>query len=204
MTSNLSQDQIKIELEKAAKKDSNIEITYTIASCIDFLDVVVNNNNGQLITSIYHKPAAEPYILPYTSDHPRHVHRNIPYAALLRAARICSNIDDFDMERVRIDMSLLLNDYPPDFIQKHFLRFFQWNNALSVLQQLDAKVYHDLHQVLLYQPTRREKELLKMKSIEDGQIPEALSTNKPWDPNILYIPHRFESGPQLTFKRQFR
>ncbi|CAF2953462.1 unnamed protein product [Rotaria sp. Silwood2] len=204
MTTNLSQDQIKIELEKAAKKDSNIEITYTIASCIDFLDVVVNNNNGQLITSIYHKPAAEPYILPYTSDHPRHVHRNIPYAALLRAARICSNIDDFDMERVRIDMSLLLNDYPPDFILKHFLRFFQWNNALSVLQQLDVKVYHDLHQVLLYQPTRREKELLKMKSIEDGQIPVALSKNKPWDPNILYIPHRFESGPQLTFKRQFR
>ncbi|CAF3375169.1 unnamed protein product [Rotaria socialis] len=124
MTTNLSQDQIKIQLDKVAKKDPNIEITYSIASCIDFLDVIINNDNSKLITSIYHKPAVEPYILPYTSDNPRHVHRNILYAALLRAARLCSNIDDFHMERVRIDMSLLVNDYPPAFISKHFLRFF--------------------------------------------------------------------------------
>ncbi|CAF4155603.1 unnamed protein product, partial [Rotaria sordida] len=41
-------------------------------------------------------------------------------AALLRAARICSNVEDFDMERIRIDLSLLLNEYPPSFISKHF------------------------------------------------------------------------------------
>ncbi|CAF1388560.1 unnamed protein product [Rotaria magnacalcarata] len=204
MTTNLSQDQIKIQLDKVAKKDPNIEITYGIASCVDFLDVIIINDNGKLITSIYHKPAAEPYILPYTSDHPRHVHRNIPYAALLRAARLCSNIDDFHMERVRIDMSLLLNDYPPAFISKHFLRFFQINKVLPILQQSDATMYDKLHNMLLHQPTRREKQLQKQSSIDNTGIPEFLLRDKPWNANILYVPHRFETGPALTFKHRFR
>ena len=62
----------------------NIKINYQIDISVDFLDVTITNENGLLRTSIYHKPAAEPYILPYTSTHPRHIHRNIPYAALLQ------------------------------------------------------------------------------------------------------------------------
>ena len=118
-------------MKEADSKDPNIRISYTIASVVDFLDVTISNDHGQLTTSLFHKSAAEPYVLPFTSDHPRHVHRNIPYAALLRAARICSNVRDFDLERVRIDMALLLNEYPPAFVSKYFNRFFELNNALS-------------------------------------------------------------------------
>ncbi|CAF0840978.1 unnamed protein product [Didymodactylos carnosus] len=112
--------------------------------------IVVHEVSGQLRASIYHKPTSEPYILPYTSNHPRHIHRNIPYRALLRAARICSNVDDFNSERIRIDISLLLNSYPPNFISKQFNRFFHLNNTMPVLNQLNEQVYHRLHQKLLY------------------------------------------------------
>ncbi|CAF1594807.1 unnamed protein product, partial [Didymodactylos carnosus] len=119
MTTNSSRNGITAELEKDKTLDQNIDISYTIHSTVEFLDVAVKNDNGQLTTSVFHKPAAEPYILPYTLDHPRHIHRNILYAALLRAARISSNVHDFTMERIRIDMSLLLTDYPPTFISMH-------------------------------------------------------------------------------------
>jgi hypothetical protein len=89
---------------------------------VDILDVSISNENGQLRTTIYHKPASEPYILPYSSDHRRHVHRNIPYGTLLRAMRITSDLHDFNRERVRIDVSLLLNGYPPNYIKKQFNR----------------------------------------------------------------------------------
>ncbi|CAF4999473.1 unnamed protein product, partial [Rotaria sp. Silwood1] len=78
MTTNSTFDQVKEKLENAHRKDPNIRISYSIQSTIDFLDVTVSNDNGQLKTTIFHKPAAEPYILPYTSDHPRHVYHNIP------------------------------------------------------------------------------------------------------------------------------
>ena len=124
MTTNLSTDAIQKELQKAQNKDINIKIDYKLDLCVDYLDVAVKNENGHLRTSIFHKPSAEPYILPYTSDHPHHMHRNIPYEALMRAAGLCSNVHDFDMERIRIDLALLLNDYPPDLFLNTFIAFF--------------------------------------------------------------------------------
>ncbi|CAF4145889.1 unnamed protein product [Rotaria sordida] len=141
MTTNLTHDQLKAKLENAHRKDPNIRISYSIQSTIDFLDVTVSNEGDHLKTSIFHKSAAEPYVLPYTSDHPRHV------------------FQDFDMERIHIDLSFLLNEYPPSFISKHFHRFFEINQAMSVFERLDSQVYRQLHQQLLHKPTRREQQL---------------------------------------------
>ena len=159
---------------------------------------------SEMTTSVFHKPTAELYILPYTSDHPRRVHRNIPCAALLRAARICSNVHDFTIERIRIDMSLLLNDYPPAFITKHTSRFFDQCNAQSVLKQLNEQDYYKLHQKLLHQPTRREKQLQTTTTTDIPQIPESLMRRKAWNPNILYAPYQFKSGPRTAFGPIFR
>ncbi|CAF4357233.1 unnamed protein product, partial [Adineta steineri] len=94
MTTNLSVDQINLLLDRANGKDENIHISRSIGSTIEFLDVLVNNNYGQLHTSVYHKPAAEPYIVPFLSDHPRYIHRNTIKGALFRAVRLCSNVED--------------------------------------------------------------------------------------------------------------
>jgi len=137
--------KIQVELERAKNKDIHIEIESIIATSVNYLDVTITNENGQLKTSVYHKPTAEPYYLPYTSDHPHKYHRNIPYSALIRAARLCSNVHDFNLERLRIEMSLLLSQYPPKFISHQFLRFFQVNNAELVSKPLDEHVYQRLH-----------------------------------------------------------
>jgi hypothetical protein len=60
---------IKIQLEKAKRKDVNIQIDSTITTTVNYLDVLITNGNGQLKTWVYHKPTAEPYYLPYRSDH---------------------------------------------------------------------------------------------------------------------------------------
>ncbi len=78
MTTNQTIEEINVKLEEAKKKDINIKIESTISTSVHFLDVTITNANGQLRTSIYHKPTTEPYILPCTSDHPHHIHRNIP------------------------------------------------------------------------------------------------------------------------------
>jgi hypothetical protein len=201
MTTNVSIDEIKAQLDNAQNKDINIDIDYKINTSVDFLDVTVENKNGYLTTSVFHKPSAEPYVLPYTSDHPHHIHQNIPYAALLRIARICSNVHDFDMERIRTDLSLLLNNYPPEYISKHFHRFFVINNAMPVLKHLDTQTYYQLHQKLLHQPSRREKQLITM--IQDNEtVPTALQI-KPWDIKVMYPRFQFENGPIRYLKPSF-
>ncbi|CAF2092967.1 unnamed protein product [Rotaria magnacalcarata] len=92
--------------------------------CVSFLDLLINNKNGILCTSVYHKPAAEPCVVPFISDHPRHVFSNIIQAALLRALRYSTTLDIFEKERRSIRLMLLYNVYPSRYIDTHFRNFF--------------------------------------------------------------------------------
>jgi len=202
MTTNQTMENITSVLEKMQTKDPNIKITSTINTSVAFLDVTITNEDGCLRTTIFHKPTTEPYILPYTSDHPTHVCRNIPYAALLRAARICSHVEDFNNERIRIDMSLLLNHYPPNFITKHFNRFFALNNAIPVFHEINPRVYNELHESLLHQSTRREKQLSKM--IQDPIRYPTVLQPKIWNSQILYPRYKFDSSLSKHFQSKFQ
>ncbi len=89
----------------------NIKFDYKISKSLPFLDVLLTNNNGTLITSVYHKPTAEPYVVPFISDHPRHIFCNIIKTALQRAIRYSSTFELFNDERRSIKLMLLYNGY---------------------------------------------------------------------------------------------
>ncbi|CAF1502413.1 unnamed protein product [Adineta steineri] len=200
MTSNMSTNVIHDKLDWMNQKDhKHIKITYSVDQKVEFLDVQIENHYGLLKTSVYRKPAAEPYILPYSSDHPRHIHMNIPYEALLQAARLCSDVYTFDKERLNIEIKLLLNGYPPQFLKYHFNRFFRLNQVLEVCTELDAQKYQMLHQKLLYLPTRREKKYQRQTTDENDK-----SVDKQWNRKILMLSHTYESGPAKNFRREFR
>ncbi len=48
--------------------------------------------NGTLITSMFHKPAAEPYIVPFKSDHPWQIFKNVIDGVLKHAVRYSSRL----------------------------------------------------------------------------------------------------------------
>ncbi|CAM2729451.1 unnamed protein product, partial [Rotaria socialis] len=118
--------RIKIEavIKKANDFHPNIKLEANIGSCVSFLDLLINNKNGVLFTSVYHKPAAEPCVVPFISDHPRHVFSNIIQAALLRALRYSTTLDIFEKERRSIRLMLLYNGYPSRYIDTNFRKFF--------------------------------------------------------------------------------
>ena len=62
-------------------------------------------------TTVYHKDASEPYVVPFTSDHPMHIFRNIIYDALIRAIRYSFSLKAFDDESREIRLKLLYNGY---------------------------------------------------------------------------------------------
>jgi hypothetical protein len=202
MTTNLSLDQINMLLNRANEKDENIRITRSIGSIVEFLDVWVQNNSGQLKTSVFHKPAAEPYILPYSSDHPRHIHRSTINGALFRAGRLCSNVQEFDQERLTIELTLLLNGYPPRFVSFHFKRFFQQHNAISLLEQLDHTVYREIHRKLILQPTRREREQEDCVLHDENFSSTHHQQRQEWNKKEIQVHFTFESGPILELKHE--
>ncbi|CAF1533511.1 unnamed protein product [Didymodactylos carnosus] len=111
MTWNKSEDRLRQFLADANTWHPNIKLGYTIGKSLPFLDVLLTNDNGQLFTSIFHKPAAEPYVIPFISDHPRHVFNNIVKTSLQRAIRYSSTFETFNYERRQIKLTLLYNGY---------------------------------------------------------------------------------------------
>ncbi|CAF4116701.1 unnamed protein product [Rotaria magnacalcarata] len=66
-----------------------------IGSTVNFLDLSMKNQDGQLCTTVYRKPSYEPYYLPFNSIHPLHMKKNIPFAMLLRGIRYCSTFQTY-------------------------------------------------------------------------------------------------------------
>ena len=98
-------------LDEANNFHPNIKLTRNIGTSIPFLDVFLENKNGVLVTLVYRKEAAEPYVVPFKSDHPRHVFGNIIDTALLRAVRYSSTLSIFNEERRSIKLMLLYNGF---------------------------------------------------------------------------------------------
>ncbi|CAF1050630.1 unnamed protein product, partial [Rotaria magnacalcarata] len=119
----------------------------------------------------------------------------------MRAARLCSNVNDFNSEQIRIDISLLLNNYPPKFIKRQFHRFFTSNDAVSVWQKLNEALHRRLHQRLVQQPTRREK-LLKNMLKDPIRSPTVLQM-KIWDKTIMFPRYQYDGSTSNTFKSKF-
>ena len=124
-TTKLPPEKIEKTLTELDKKDPHIRITWTSGQSVNYLDVTATIEIPNFRTTLFRKLAAQPYVLPFNSSHPSHITRNIPYAATLSATRICSHSEDLRIELDKIRIMLLLNKYPPQFINKHMGRFFQ-------------------------------------------------------------------------------
>ncbi|CAF1379607.1 unnamed protein product [Adineta steineri] len=124
MTWNRSEHELRKLLDQAYTWHPNIKLDYKISQSLSFLDFLLTNNNGILSTSYYHKPNAKPYVVPFNSDHPRHVFVNIIKTLLTRAVRYSSTFETFNYER-HIPRLLLINNFINfsinSFIQHQFI-----------------------------------------------------------------------------------
>ena len=133
--------------------DLNIQLNAQTGHAANFLDLSIENVNGNLQIKVYHKSSYEPYYLPCNSVHPIHMKRNIPYTMLLRTIKYCSTFKTYLNERERIRMALLLNKYPNGFIEEHFKRVLKHFN---IDQPLTLNNYDALREKIIYTPTKEK------------------------------------------------
>ncbi|CAF1139939.1 unnamed protein product [Rotaria sordida] len=155
MTWNKLEKALKDLLDEANTWHPNIKLEYKISKRLPFLDVVLRNDAGILSTSLYHKPTAQPYVVPFISDHPRHTFVNVIHTSLAHAITYSSTFDIFNNERCHIKLTLLLNGYPSSFIEKQCRKFFDdYISPTSFLPFIDnEKTFFLMRNKLLEQPT---------------------------------------------------
>ncbi len=94
-------------LDEANNLNPNIKLVRQLGTSVSFLDLFIENKNGVLATYVYHKEAAEPYVVPFKSDHPRHVFTNIIDGAM----RYSSTLAAFNEEQRSTKLMLLYNGF---------------------------------------------------------------------------------------------
>ncbi|CAF4673625.1 unnamed protein product, partial [Rotaria socialis] len=96
-------------LDEANNFHPNIKLVRQIGRSVPFLDVLIENRKGTLTASVYHKEAAEPYVVPFGSDHPGHVFRNTVDTAIARAVRYSTTLFEFEEEIRQMKLMFLYN-----------------------------------------------------------------------------------------------
>ncbi|CAF4038986.1 unnamed protein product [Adineta steineri] len=177
MTWNRSERELKELLDQANTWHPNIKLDYKISQSLPFLDVLLTNNNGILSTSVYHKPSAEPYVVPFISDHHPHVCANIIETVLARAIRYSSTFESFNRERRNIKLMLLYNGYPSGYIENQFKKYFiEYTTTSPFLPYIQHEIqYFRMRQQLLSQPTTRQSQIvtrLTSTNADNDQIDE--------------------------------
>ncbi|XP_077117073.1 uncharacterized protein LOC143773549 [Ranitomeya variabilis] len=81
-------------------------------SRLEFLDVLVTIEEGDICTSVYRKPTATNSILHFNSFHPKHVKRSLPYSQLLRTRRVNNTQRGFTRQAGELRQRLMERGYP--------------------------------------------------------------------------------------------
>ena len=90
---------------------------------INFLDTTLHiNKEGELWTEVYCKPTDSHSYLYYSSAHPPHCKRSLPYSQLLRLKRICSKRQDSMKNAHSLCVYFLHRGYPVKLILDALLK----------------------------------------------------------------------------------
>ena len=118
------EESLKGFLDHAQNYSKNCNLRSSIRFTVDqstsevnFLDVTVRLNDGKINTTVYSKPTDSHLYLNSSSNHPRHVVRNIPKSQFMRLRRICSDAIDFSNQCSRYAKFFLQRRYDPEKTQ---------------------------------------------------------------------------------------
>ena len=84
---------------------------------VPFLDVKLSLHNGSISTDLHVKPTDAHMYVPFTSCHPRHCVRAIPYSQCLRIRRICSEDEKFQHRCRELMTKLQSRGYPKSLVE---------------------------------------------------------------------------------------
>ena len=102
--------------------NSDIKFTHTVGHRVDFLDVTVSLVNGQISTDLFTKQTdTHQYLLP-NSDHPPHVHRNLPFGLGLRITSIVSDEVQFLVRLGELSRFLTNRGYSQSLVERQLER----------------------------------------------------------------------------------
>ena len=180
-TYNGTSDVLQEILSNLNQHHPDMRFDSAMGQTIQFLNIQIENQHGHLYTSVYHDPTRQSYVLPFVSGHTRLIYSHYFRSLLIRAGQYCSNVDDFDRERLYIELTYLANGFPLQVIE-HYLNLFYLHFQIPSLRTVLDQTIYDRFRDQLFR--RIDKE--------------------PNQHQLFHLHYLYEWGPRRRFNEQFR
>ena len=102
--------------EKGMRSVIKFEVNQSTVAT-NFLDVTIALKNNKLQTTLYSKPTDAHLYLNKSSNHPKHVTRNLPKGQFIRIRRICSETTEYIRNCNILSKYLLKRGYSEKLLQ---------------------------------------------------------------------------------------
>ena len=145
LTWNQTTSEYHKVFDNLSAKDTNIQFKMEVGFQIQFLNITIENRKGTLYTNVFHEKTIQKYTLPYViGGHTQIVHDHWLQSALIRAVRYCTSMDDFNLERIYLEVTCLANGYSLEFIEHRINHFYSYFNVKSLRLTLNQEIYDKL------------------------------------------------------------
>lgn len=159
-------------------------------SSVSYLNILVQNRNGELYTRIDHESAIQKYRLPFVVGHSKLAHSDWLRSALIRATCCCSSVSDFHEEKTYLELTCLINGYPLLFVNTHLQHFFNYFNMSAMRYAMNQDMYKKFRQLWFdYMSVQHDLTDELQKFDENGQL--------------VYLNYIYEYGPRCQFNKKF-
>ncbi|CAF3050590.1 unnamed protein product [Rotaria sp. Silwood2] len=192
ITWNASIEELQIIFDELQQElDSNLQMTTFIGSDVHFLHAFIENQNGRLYTRVSHDSISQPFLLPYAHTHPRLFHRQWFRAALIRAGQYCSSFEDFEEERLYLELTFLANGYSLDFVEYHLRQFFsRFNPKPNEPMHLNRFKYLAFHRELFRYVDQQRHDLGEEQELHKNR-------------QLIQLHYLFDWGSRCQFNGKF-
>ena len=123
------EDELRKFIEYLNSKHTTIKFTdETSKTSIDFLDITIRiETDNSISTTLFCKPTDSHNYLLFSSEHPRHILKGIPYSQFLRVRRICSKTADFKRNTFMLSTHFIRRGYPKPLILSSLRKSLELN-----------------------------------------------------------------------------
>ncbi|CAF1172792.1 unnamed protein product [Rotaria sordida] len=175
---------------KISDQYRDIYLDIKIDSNIQFLQAYIENQNGTFYSRVYHDlTRLQQYTLPYAVGNSKETHSHWLRSSLIRAVRYCTSVDDFNQERIYLEVTCLANGYSLEFIEKHIDHFFTHFDAISLRSVLNQQVYKKLRLRLFNFVSEQYRIYRRNQDLEDHN-------------QRFHLSYLYEYGPKQKFNQE--
>ncbi|CAF3104674.1 unnamed protein product [Rotaria sp. Silwood2] len=138
--------ELETFLQDIRENHLNVRFQMLIGTSVQFLNAYIENQHGQLHSRVHHDTTIQCYALPYVMGHSKSAYSDWLLSSLIRAVCYCTSVDDFQQERVYLEITFLISGYSLLFVETHVKHFFNYYHAQMMRYSRYQQAYDKFRQ----------------------------------------------------------